>query len=225
MLLAEALAARKDTIMEIDSLRDRLAAAALRYEDDHASGEQPGAPGWRAHDGPRPLRTAQRADQRHQQSDELVIRRPQAEHHGGDRAVGASDSRPRRAARPSSCRGGNRVGPGPGRGFLVGRRTKDELPEVPTVDVRAERRASDELSERVRRLDLALQQRNWTTELLESSSLEERSVAPSQSFLVPPRSLGTSGRNGSERVHPGSGDDWARAPLGGAAIFSLTARD
>jgi hypothetical protein len=41
MLLAEALAARKDAISEIDALGHRLAAAALRYEDDDAAGEAP----------------------------------------------------------------------------------------------------------------------------------------------------------------------------------------
>jgi hypothetical protein len=54
-----------------------------------------------------------------------------------------------------------------GRGWLGGRRSKDEVRELPTVDVRAERRAADDLSETIRRLDLMLQQRNWTTELLE----------------------------------------------------------
>jgi hypothetical protein len=58
-------------------------------------------------------------------------------------------------------------GAGGRRGWLGNRRTKDDLRELPTVELRAERRAADQLSEAVRRLDLALQQRNWTTELVE----------------------------------------------------------
>ena len=40
MMLAEALAARKDAILEVDALRDRLASLALRYEDQ-AAGDDP----------------------------------------------------------------------------------------------------------------------------------------------------------------------------------------
>ena len=41
MLLAEALAARKDTLKEIDGLRDRIAASAVRYEDQETPVESP----------------------------------------------------------------------------------------------------------------------------------------------------------------------------------------
>src|SRR5687767_7796113 len=41
MLLAEALAARKDTIKEIDDLRGRLAAAVVRFEDQDAPADDP----------------------------------------------------------------------------------------------------------------------------------------------------------------------------------------
>ena len=37
MLLAEALAAKKDALKEVEDLRERLAAAAVRYEDQEAS--------------------------------------------------------------------------------------------------------------------------------------------------------------------------------------------
>ena len=36
MLLAEALAARKDALKQIEDLRERIAAAAVRYEDQAA---------------------------------------------------------------------------------------------------------------------------------------------------------------------------------------------
>ena len=41
MALAEALAARKDAVKEIDHLRARLAAAVLRYEDEEAPAYDP----------------------------------------------------------------------------------------------------------------------------------------------------------------------------------------
>lgn len=41
MLLAEALAARKDSIKEIEDLRDRLAAAVVRYEDEDSPADDP----------------------------------------------------------------------------------------------------------------------------------------------------------------------------------------
>ena len=41
MLLAEALAAKKDALKEVDDLRERLAAAAVRYEDQDAASEDP----------------------------------------------------------------------------------------------------------------------------------------------------------------------------------------
>ncbi len=63
--------------------------------------------------------------------------------------------------------GGGKAGRGRRRTFGAPRRTKDDIREIPTVDLSAERRAADELSETVRRLDLALQQRNWTTDLVE----------------------------------------------------------
>ena len=41
MLLADALAARKDAITQIDDLRGRLTSAALRYEDQERAGDDP----------------------------------------------------------------------------------------------------------------------------------------------------------------------------------------
>ena len=41
MLLVEALAAKKDALTEATSLRERLAAAAVRYEDQDSATEDP----------------------------------------------------------------------------------------------------------------------------------------------------------------------------------------
>jgi hypothetical protein len=46
------------------------------------------------------------------------------------------------------------------------RRSKDDIREVAVIDVATERRIADGLSETVRRLDVALQRQDWTTELL-----------------------------------------------------------
>ena len=40
MLLAEALAARKDVLVEVTTLRERLAAAVVRYEDQAGPTEE-----------------------------------------------------------------------------------------------------------------------------------------------------------------------------------------
>ena len=168
MLLAEALAARKDAIMEIDSLRDRLAAAALRYEDDQAPGEQPA-------DLVGGLTTALDRFERLSVRINDTNNRTNLSFDGRKLSIMEAIALRERLTLEAKARRkaievveeATGLSRGRGRGFLVSRRTKDELREVPTIDVRAERRASDELSERVRRLDLALQQRNWTTELIE----------------------------------------------------------
>jgi len=166
MLLAEALAARKDAIAEVEALRDRLAASALRYEDE--------APG----DDPTEL-VAQLASSL-DRVESLTVRINQT--NNGTRlafdrrelsimeAIAlrerlTMEARARRVVVEAVERvTGSRK---PGRSWIGERRTKDDIKELPTVDARAERRTVDELSERIRRLDLALQQRNWTTKLID----------------------------------------------------------
>jgi len=168
MLLAEALAARRDTILEVDGLRDRLAAAALRYEDDHAPGEQPA-------DLVAGLTTALDRFERLSVRINKTNNQTSLSFDGRELSIMEAIALRERLTLEAKARRkaievveeATGLGRGRGRGFLVSRRTKDELREVPTIDVPAERRASAELSERVRRLDLALQERNWTTELLE----------------------------------------------------------
>lgn len=169
MLLAEALAARKDAISEIDNLRDRLAAAALRYEDDDALGEQPAE---LVADLSTALDRFERLSVRINQTNN----RTSISFDGGELSIMEAIALRDRLVREVKARRKvveaveEATGRGTGRRFFASRRTKDELREVPTIDARAERRTANELSERVRRLDLALQQRNWTTELLERGS-------------------------------------------------------
>jgi hypothetical protein len=166
MLLAEALAARKDALAEVSDLRDRIAAAVVRYEDQSDPAEAPadllGQLGGSldrlesltvrinrtnnetrlTFDG-RDLSLMEAIAFRERLTLEAAARRAAVEAVEG--AAGLRSGRKR---------------------WLVGRRTREELREIPTVDLRIERQAADKLSETVRRLDLALQQRNWTTDLI-----------------------------------------------------------
>lgn len=169
MLLAEALAARKDTIKEIDDLRGRLATAVVRFEDQDAPADDPAdvlIHLARALDTFESLtvrinrtnnQTRLTFDNRELSLMEAIALRErlvlEAKAHRG--AVEAVET----------ATGSGKAGHG--RGWLGSRRQKDEVRELPTVELRVERRAADELSQSVRRLDLAVQQRNWTTEMQE----------------------------------------------------------
>jgi hypothetical protein len=169
MLLAEALAARKDTIKEIDDLRGRLAAAVVRFEDQDAPADDPSDV----------LTKLTRALDRFES---LTVRINRTNNSTrltfNSRELSLMEAialRERLVLEAKARRGAVdavEVATGAakgahGRGWLGGRRQKDEVRELPTVELRAERRAADELSESVRRLDLSVQQRNWTTEMTE----------------------------------------------------------
>ena len=165
MLLAEALAARKDALTQIKNLGDRLTAAVLRYEDQSDPPERP-------HDVVREL--ADSLDR----LEVLTVRINRTNNEtrlafdGRDLTVMEAialrerltlEARARRAAVEALERvTGSKVG----RGLWLGRRTREDVREIPTGELGTERKAADDLSEGVRRLDLLLQQRNWTTELL-----------------------------------------------------------
>jgi hypothetical protein len=167
MLLAEALASRKDAVKEIDNLRARLAAAVLRYEDQAAPADDPNEVVielGRTLDRFESLtvrinrtnnQTRVSFDERELSLMEAIALR--------ERLILEAKARRAAVEAVEVATGSGKSG----RGWLGGRRAKDDLRELPTVELRAERRAADELSEAVRRLDLAVQQRNWTTQLLE----------------------------------------------------------
>ena len=168
MLLAEALASRKDTLVEIEDLRSRLAAAVLRYEDQDPPAESP----------ERLVSLLTAALDRFEGLSVAVNRTNNATRlafDGRDLSVMEAIAYRERLVMEAKARRGaleeieRATGSGRGgrRGWLDARRTKDQLRELPTVDLQSERQAADQLSEAVRRLDLALQQRNWTTELQE----------------------------------------------------------
>ncbi len=166
MLLAEALAARKDALAEITELRERLAASVVRYEDQGAPVEDP------AH-------VVRKLGEALDQLESLSVRINRTNNEtrlafeGREFSVMEAIARRERLVLEAKARReavsalegatGSKSG---GRRWLATRRTRDDLRELPTVDLGAERHAADTLSETVRRLDLALQARNWTTELL-----------------------------------------------------------
>lgn len=168
MLLAEALAARKDALTEVNALRDRLAAAVLRYEDQDNAPDDPGA-----------ILDRLSAALDRFESLTVQINRTNNEARlvfdGSELTIMEAVARRERLTLEAKARraaleaveqaiGSGRAGRGR---WFAGRRTKDDLREVPTVELHAERRAADQVSEAVRRLDLSLQQRNWTTDLVD----------------------------------------------------------
>ncbi len=168
MLLAEPLATRKASISEIDDLRSRLAAAVLRYEDQESPVE----------DADQLLAQLGAALDRFEALSVAINRTNNATRvsfDGRDMSVMEAIAYRARLTMEAKARRGaleeiepaTGSGKGGGRLWRGTRRTKDEVRELPTVELRAERHAADSLSEAVRRLDLALQQRNWTTELQE----------------------------------------------------------
>lgn len=168
MLLAEALAARKDALTEVNALRDRLAAAVLRYEDQDAPPEDPAA-------------LVDHLSAALDRFESLTVRINRTNNaarlvfDGSDLTIMEAVARRERLTLEAKARRGaletveGAIGAGrTSRGrWFAGRRTKDDLREIPTVELHAERRAANQISEAVRRLDLSLQQRNWTTDLVD----------------------------------------------------------
>lgn len=168
MLLAEALAARKDSIKEIEDLRDRLTASVVRYEDQDSPADDPETV---ANDLTRSLDRFQSLSvQINRTNNETLLRFEGREMNLmeaialRERLVLEAKARHGAVEAIETASGAGKAGR---RGWLSPRRTKDDVREVLRVELRSTRRAADDVSEAVRRLDLAMQQRNWTTELRE----------------------------------------------------------
>lgn len=170
MLLAEALAAKKDALKEVEGLRERLAAAAVRYEDQDTATEDP-------------TELVAKLDAALDSVESLTVRinktNNQAQLAFDGRGLSIMEAvalRDRLTLEAKVRRGvvdaieeGLETKPsGSARGYYKqARRSKDDVRKVIVVDYKTERAAADGLSERVRRLDVALQQLNWTTELVD----------------------------------------------------------
>ena len=172
MLLAEALASKKDALKEVTDLSERLAAAAVRYEDLDAATEDPtelltkldtaldrlesltvkinltNNQARLAFDG-RDLSIMEAVALRDRLVLEARVRRGVVEAIEAGMETKASSPRPAYYQQPTA------------------RRSKDDVRKIVTVDYKAARAAADGLSEQVRRLDIALQQQNWTVQLID----------------------------------------------------------
>lgn len=162
-LLSEALAQRKQALSDINTLSARLQGAAIRYDDDKDSYEDSSTLLKSLRDAIGDFETLSvrinktnnatklNFDGREFSIMEAVAYREAlllvAKHHRSlaDHVLEQVQGRSR-----------------------YGRtRTKDDIKQVATVDVTEIRRVADETSETVRRLDIALQQKNWTTEIVD----------------------------------------------------------
>ena len=172
MLLAEALAAKKDALKEVTDLRERLAAAAVRYEDQESATEDP-------------TELVAKLDDALDRFESLTVRINQTNNQtrlafdGRElsimEAVALRDrltleAKARRAVVDAIEEGletkSGRAQPAY-YGAQPARRSKDDVRKVVTIDFKEARAAADALSERVRRLDIALQQQNWTVEVVD----------------------------------------------------------
>ena len=169
MLLAEALAAKKDALKEVDDLRERLAASAVRYEDQEASED--------------PADLVAKLDDALDRVESLTVRINKTNNEtrlgfdGRDLSImEAVALRDRLVMEARIRRGvvdaidvGLEIRPGRQPQYYAApeRRSKDDIRKIVAIDYKAARSAADDVSERVRRLDIALQQQNWTVELLD----------------------------------------------------------
>ena len=171
MLLAEALAAKKDALKEVADLRERLAAAAVRYEDQDAATEDP-------------TELVAKLDDALDRVESLTVRINKTNNasrlnfDGRDLSIMEAVAFRDRLTLEAKARRGvvEAIDEGletkasaktPSYYQQPARRSKDDVRKVVTIDYKAAREAADALSERVRRLDIALQQLNWTIELID----------------------------------------------------------
>jgi hypothetical protein len=159
-LLSEGLADRKATLKEINELEALVVSAAVEYEDTKSS-EDPdelmARLADRVNDFERLTVTINRTNnetpvafdgeqmtimQAVARRDALLLR-----HRATKRIVEAIDEKVYAKGRYSRYR------------------TKDDVKLVSKIDPAKARRDNDELAERIRRLDLAIQRVNWTTDL------------------------------------------------------------
>jgi SMC interacting uncharacterized protein involved in chromosome segregation len=171
MLLAEALAAKKDALKEVNDLRERLAAAAVRYEDQEAASEDP-------------TDLVAKLDHALDRLEGLTVRinktnnEAQLAFDGRELSIMEAvafrdrltlEAKVRRGVVEAIEEGLETKGTPRATAYFqqTTRRSKDDVRKVVTIDFKAARDAADGLSERVRRLDIALQQQNWTVELVD----------------------------------------------------------
>lgn len=165
MLLAEALSARKDALARINSLQSEISESAVVYEDDQeAVLVDPQAQLQLLQEAIDTFRTLSVAinltnnevtfafDGQQLTIMEAVVMRESLKLRA--RALQHVLTNAESTRRPS------RYG---------ARRTTEDIKMKALINLADIRKESDEYSERIRRLDLALQQKNWTTDLVDTA--------------------------------------------------------
>ena len=163
-LLAEALAERKQALVDVRTLAERLQSAAVRFENDDPD----------ARENPRAVKdemlaaigrygdltvkinltnntTVVKFDGREMTIMEAVTLREQLKLEASH--LRSTADHVQEVLQPRHRYGRNR--------------TKEDIREVADVPAKEFQRMADEASEKLRRLDAALQQANWTTEVVE----------------------------------------------------------
>ena len=162
-LLSEALAQRKQALSDINTLSARLQGAAIRYDDDSGSplddsevlieGLQ------------RAIKDFQSISIRINKTNNVTV----LNFDGGAatimEAIALRESL-LLTAKHHRALADHVMEQVQGRSRYGRTRTKDDIKQVATIDIAAVRQIADTASETVRRLDIALQQKNWTTELV-----------------------------------------------------------
>jgi predicted RNase H-like nuclease (RuvC/YqgF family) len=161
-LLSEALAERKQLLTDIRDLSDRWKNASVRYEDDEAKDENPDDLEDKLSDK---ITDFRKLSVRINQTNNATTVTFDGDTMSVMEAVAYRESLLLRAKAyratadhaQTIVRGRSRYG---------ATRTKDDIRQIAATDIVAIRKTADDLSETVRRLDSALQQKNWTTELV-----------------------------------------------------------
>lgn len=163
MLLAEGLAARKQALVSIKDLSARWQTAAVRYEDAVAESEDPASLQEQLDTAIDDFRVLSERINRTNNATtitfdgqsltimeavalrELLLLRAKHYRATADAVV-------------ETLSGSSRY---------YGKRTKDDIKQVAAIDIAEVRNVADRASKRVRELDIVLQQKNWTTDLLD----------------------------------------------------------
>lgn len=164
MLLAEALASRKSALKKIGDLEARIAASAVSYEDEKPDDKVADLLGefYGLSEDFESLST-----RINRTNNDITL-------HFDGRELSMMEAVALRESLLLRQRGLRRIADsieqaqGRGRYSYGGRRTKDELKQTVHLAPTTVRKDADKLSERIERLNVAMQSVNWTTEVIEA---------------------------------------------------------
>jgi hypothetical protein len=162
VLLSEALSDRKQALKEITSLEAQVTAAAVEYEDSPSLED--------------PTDLITQMGEAIERFRDLSVRINETNNTATIEFEGATVNLMQAIAHRESWlmehRAGKRIAEAIeekvyGRSRYGGRRTKDEIKQVDKLGLAELRKRNDEIAARLRRLDLTIQQKNWTTDLVD----------------------------------------------------------